>query len=149
MEQQVGNNNQNLVERFREESQGGACPEVNPEITLAVKSSQRELEELRNQRLKNDEYQGIISLRKWLSIIVTCGVFIWMIFVGGELSAVTFRVYGAVLSDTVLLALIGGSTANILGMLTIILVFLFPPSKNARVALSKIKLNENRGMPDA
>ncbi|HBJ97198.1 MAG TPA: hypothetical protein DDZ11_12740 [Lentisphaeria bacterium] len=110
----------------------------NVRISIAEKNAADD-EKNRSKKLENDEKESIISLRKWLSIIVTCGVILWMIFVGLIVMGVACRWFGAVLSDTVLLALVGGSTANILGMLTIILIFLFPPKHNAHAKCRNYK----------
>ena len=119
---------ESLAEEFSITANNDPVPEVNIKDEKVYADSEAALNEtLRKLQLENNEHENIINLRKILSVIVTIGVFLWMFFVGSVIVCVACGCFNAKLSDTVLLSLIGGSTANILGMMTIILIFLFPP----------------------
>ena len=87
-------------------------------------------QKLRTERIRNDQLEQDLTERKqyakkiyWL---IVCWLFIlgFIILLQGFLPEDIFF-----LSDSVLLALIGGTTANVLGMFFIVLKYLFPQNK--------------------
>ena len=112
------------------------CYLHSPEITGVILDFAKqcddylENEKKRSKKLKNDAFQSVIEMRKLFAIIVTAIVFIWMAFVAYIILSVSHQWYPVYLSDKILLSLVGGSTINILGMLTIILTFCFSKYKS-------------------
>ncbi len=124
-------------------------PDLGPEITPVAKpadpaeslkliknqavevdtDSDRESKALDNYR-KSEELSGLRQDRKqrlffgWtlFSLAVT-----WLVFVGITLWFAALKWHGAfVISDTVLVALLGTTTISVLGLLTTVALYLFP-----------------------
>ena len=77
----------------------------------------------------------IIDSRKAYADKIFKLVVSWLIGVGGVILLSGFAPFGFMLDDKVLLALIGGTTLNVLGIFTIVANFLFP--KNGHSILSR------------
>jgi hypothetical protein len=79
-------------------------------------------------QLKHDKAMG--RLRLWYSIGIFLIVTLWICIVAWCVLAVGYEEVAFTLSDTVLITLIGGMTANVIGMIIIILKFFFPGGEN-------------------
>lgn len=91
-----------------------------------------ELERFKNEnsklKLKNQRYFWNTILRILYSIIYTCLLICWLNKVVHILTHNKFCSYN--LSDNVLIALLVASTANVIGMVVIVLKNLFPEKKD-------------------
>ena len=103
--------------------------------------------ELRNKNLKNDELEDNIKLRKQYACIVFVAVFLWMFFVAvvimlagfnhGLLVQISYNngidlsSYSGMfnLPENVLITLVSGCSVNIIGLLAIVIRYLFPNPK--------------------
>ncbi len=96
------------------------------------KSAESEVEKQqknRSLRLKNDELEQIIALKekyagKALTLVVSWLVFVLLVFIACAWN--WCHNYITPFNDNVLIALIGGSSANIIGLFAIVLRHIFP-----------------------
>lgn len=107
-----------------------------PQISSAVLSEAEkridEDEDARKKRLANDSSEQDMAMRKEFSTCIKQIVTIWLIFVGLTLWFVGFKDFlvnqchlSFYLSDRVLITLIAGCSANIIGLLAIVARYLF------------------------
>jgi hypothetical protein len=115
---------------------------IQPDATSGIdESAQKEQEELlyyrRGQTLQLDKLQHELeslkqdtALRKKfarrISLLVVAWLFVVLLMLGSNRFAVTISNHSFRLSDNVLLALVGSTTANVLGIFVIVIHYLFP-----------------------
>ncbi|MDX9702374.1 MAG: hypothetical protein RBU23_04935 [Candidatus Auribacterota bacterium] len=90
---------------------------ASTEISLLEREDLRDRKQIREQRKKYAD--KVFNLIKW-----------WLIFIGVVLviqGTISFWWTREFFSDAVLLAIIGGTTANVLGLFALVLKFLFNP----------------------
>src|ERR1700682_570393 len=115
---------------------------IQPDATSGIdESAQKEQEELlyyrRGQTLQLDKLQHELeslkqdtALRKKfarrISLLVIAWLFVVFLMLGSNIFAVTISNHSFRLSYNVLLALVGSTTANVLGIFVIVIHYLFP-----------------------
>lgn len=96
--------------------------EVLSEEMLALQSAQEEY-------YQSKEVTRKMRLDFWLKVVfapvTTTIVVVWLFFIGYIICRVAITPTEFFLSDKVLIALIGGSSANIIGLLTILMLYVF------------------------
>jgi hypothetical protein len=84
--------------------------------------------QIKKYKLRSDRYKWDTILRIGFSIIYTLFLFVWLYKV---VHIVTHNIiYGYSLSDSVLITLLATTTANVFGMVIIVLKNLFPEKKD-------------------
>lgn len=71
-----------------------------------------------------------IKMRRWYGIVILVLTFLWIIAVLVVVFMQGYSAYGFALPDSVLMLLLGTTTANVIGLFIIVANYLFP--KNAR-----------------
>jgi hypothetical protein len=84
----------------------------------------------------------IVRSRKTYANKIFCLIVCWLVAIGAVLLLSGFHAYGFDLDTNVLLALIGGTTLNVLGIFTIVANFLFPKGGHSILSQSRA-LQEN------
>ncbi len=86
----------------------------------------KEDESLRKTRIENDNFETNIVLKINICNWVKCVVSLYLIFIAVILILLTFKIFGASLSSSVIIALLTTTTINILGLPLMIIKSLFP-----------------------
>ena len=124
-------------EELEQLQNGGQSPEITDskieECTEKVNKFLRNFLISQFERLAITEKEDIIKLRRKYAGIVLSIVLLWLIFVMVMILATCsmncFHGILTPLDDKVLIALISGSSVNIIGLLAIILKYLFPDKR--------------------
>lgn len=78
---------------------------------------------------KAEDWKQLFQLRWWFGVSVLGLTALWLIWLAWTILAHGFSWWDFTLSDAVLIALIGSSTANVIGAYLIVVRFLFPASE--------------------
>lgn len=106
-------------ETLTDSSAAVMAPRVAAEITPSLATAIAERDQYDDARKAQ-----FLSFRRWLVPSLFALTVVWLIFVG----CIVFREEGlhGKLSDAVVIALLGTATANVLGLLVIVLKSIFP-----------------------
>ncbi|GKS99216.1 hypothetical protein AVKW3434_07530 [Acidovorax sp. SUPP3434] len=85
-----------------------------------------------------EQFEGIIESRKKYASKIFLLVVWWLIGLGVVVLLSGWKICGFALEKAVLLALIGGTTLNVLGIFTIVTNFLFPKGGNTLLPLNDV-----------
>ncbi len=110
------------------------APEDDPGVDALAKKEDFKYKSEQQDYLQKCEITKLMKLEYWLKIIfapaVTFIVLAWLVFIAGVVWKCAKVGDGKFeLSPNVLIALIGGSSANVIGLLTIVMLYIFHKRK--------------------
>ena len=107
-----------------------ASPKVDLDLIKAPEVVSNKPDKLTREELEIQELAGNITARKRYARGIFILVISWITAVLVLLFFQGFQIYGFHLSDSVLLGALGSTTANIIGVLIIVIRYLFPSKKS-------------------